>query len=703
MKRSIVILSLFVMVLCRAQERLMIRGGAGETGCFAAPDGEMARMTPHVKLAFSGEEVKIEAEIPHPEKEYLLAGKADDDAAIFGGEVLEIMLAPAPETGKYYHIGVNPDGYAYTACKRDKTWGKNVRIRAEKSAGSWRAEVVIPFREMEVARPQSGGVWRGNFGVALKAGKALFPVNWQGATSFHDISEFGEIVFGGDDFPVMDSWRCANDTVEAAIWTPEKFTRSFCRIGESVFEGKKEGGIFRFDFPLPEYVGTLKNRLDCRFFAVDDSGAEVLVRQGLAPFEKHDRFELDSFYCRAGDGFLSYTHQAEGKAVLVVWWRGEKEVFSCVGAPKSGKIPLAGLAPGRYTVDLTAGKRRTTALFFVVPEDFAPPEIGENAVLTAQDGMLRLDGKPLFLFGGSEAPKFPLPFDAAFNLGNGKDAFQRNAIRFTPQPGIKRSAVYPDAGRIVGDLVPQIAEAYAKNPDHKRKFARLAYEGQLPLRVRTAEGKTGMLDPAAVFCDLYETLKTRFPERYYSIHVDHLDLVPRYRKACDILELTSWRSTFSAYPARFLASDMRRAKELAGKKPVLFWFGASLPSVELRPAEILRFAVYTAMLERVNGIVFHLGHGGVPREKGRIWSLLSGINAETQAIYPALAGGRDIPDFVRTPAPDFRLAAREFGGAIYFVAVNLSEEEKVLAVETRSGAVRERFAPLEVKVRVFTP
>ena len=703
MKRSVVILLILAAVLRGAEVRLTVSRGVGETGCFAAADGEMPDMAPRVKLIFSDEEVKIQAEIPHRGSEYFLAGKSDDDAAIFGAEVLEVMLAPAPETGKYYHIGVDPDGHAYTACKRDKAWGKNVRVSAEKNVESWRAEIVIPFREMEVSRPRSGDVWRGNFGVALKTKDALSPVNWQGATSFHDIAEFGDIVFGGEEFPVVDSWCCAHDKVQATLYAPESFTRSFCRIGESVFEGKKQGGFFRFDFPLPEYVGTLKNRMHCHFFAVDGCGMEVFVRQGLAPFEKRDRFELDSFYCRAGDGFLSYTHQAEEKAVLVVWWRGEKEVFSCADAPKSGKIPLAGLAPGRYMVDLTAGKRRTTALFFVVSDDFAPPEIGENAVLTARDGMLRLDGKPLFLFGGSEAPKFPLEFESAFNLGNGKDAFQRNAVRFTPQPGIKRSVIYPDAGRIVSDLVPQIAEAYAKNPDHKREFARLAYEGQIPLRARTATGAAGQVDPEKIFTSLYGELKSRFPARYYSIHVDHLDLVPRYLKACDILELTSWRSTFSAYPARFLASDMRRAREMAGKKPVLFWFGASLPSVELRPAEILRFAVYTAMLERVNGIVFHLGHGGVPREKRRIWSLLAGINAETQALYPALAGGRDVPDFVRTPAPDFRLTAREFGGAIYFVAVNLSEEEKVLAVETRSGTVRERFAPLEVKVRVFTP
>jgi hypothetical protein len=112
-------------------------------------------------------------------------------------------------------------------------------------------------------------------------------------------------------------------------------------------------------------------------------------------------------------------------------------------------------------------------------------------------------------------------------------------------------------------------------------------------------------------------------------------------------------------------------------------------------AEELRAAVYCALINNISGVIFHLGHGGLRQERTRLWSLISGINAEIQPIYREFASGKEIPGFVRKVKGNFAYSVRKCGNVIRMLAVNLNPAEQTLDMQTAAGSFKIKLSPFE--------
>ena len=74
-------------------------------------------------------------------------------------------------------------------------------------------------------------------------------------------------------------------------------------------------------------------------------------------------------------------------------------------------------------------------------------------------------------------------------------------------------------------------------------------------------------------------------------------------------------------------------KSLNGK-PVIFWMGVTIPNNTCRKAEELRAAIYLHIIHGGSGTIMHMGHGRLPFERSRLWSVIRGINGEIASFYP---------------------------------------------------------------------
>ena len=124
----------------------------------------------------------------------------------------------------------------------------------------------------------------------------------------------------------------------------------------------------------------------------------------------------------------------------------------------------------------------------------------------------------------------------------------------------------------------------------------------------------------------------------------------------------------------------------------------TIPDPFCRTAEELRAGVYLAVLHDMAGVIFHMGHGHLPESRTRLWSLISGINAEIRSFYPAFRKGKALPNFVLEATPDLAYAARRDGNRVTLIAVNLSGAENSFSLKTRGGAVRGTLTPYEPRI-----
>ena len=61
------------------------------------------------------------------------AKKPTDDMTLFGGEHVELLIAPrgVNDGGRYYHLALNPAGSLYDAKGRDTNWGMSGNTKTE--------------------------------------------------------------------------------------------------------------------------------------------------------------------------------------------------------------------------------------------------------------------------------------------------------------------------------------------------------------------------------------------------------------------------------------------------------------------------------------------------------------------------------------------------------------------------------------------
>jgi len=667
------------------------------TACSAAWEGTevLPARSPRFAISFLPERFEVTVTVPFLPGELRTAGKKDDEEAMFLGDTAEFLVSPDPGSGTYFHIAMDPEGLCYTARKRDTSWEPRISRSVTKHDGFWEMRLGIPYAALGTTRPRPGTVWRANFAakVPSSAGGKL-GASWSGARDFHRIEDMGELVFSSrpEETPRLLSWKIGDGVFEAVLFVPEKYagSRARCRLGEKTWPARGSGLLRKWEIPVGGNYLFPKNFIPVEIALETPGGTDKLSGRIGVPCPH--TLETDSFHYTPDMTQVRFIHTFPQPAELRLK-TPEGRILFRGSAPAGGAVPLAGLAPGRYTLELRSGTLRTSRLI-VLTRTLSPRPVGREEKFEITDGLFRLGGKPVFLAGGSSTPRAHLQGQHVFNLKSGNCGSLPGAVSLRGLPTYmlirRRPAVYrlkPEAEKIIDARL-------AETPPGNREICRLCYEAQIPL-VAGDEKSPRPADAAAHYARQYAMLKKRAPERYFSIHVDRPEALEKFIGSCDVFEYASWRSSYARNMMRHLVGDMERLREKAGKKPVIFWLGGSIPDGECRLAEELRAAAYCAVACGLNGVVIHLGHGGLRPERRRLWSVISGIAAEMQDVYEDFAAGTPEPGFVTELSGDFFCAARRCGGKVRVIVVNMRGSEQRLRLKTRSGETDEVLTPFE--------
>ena len=667
----------------------------GEMSC---ADGTVPERSPAFEIRLLPEALHVAVEIPHaPDAPPVVAGTRDGETAIFGGETAEVMIAP---DGKdYFHFAMNPAGRLYAARGRAPLPAPAaVTGKARREPGCWRAEFTIPFRLLGAAPPRPGQRWRFNAMATTDDGRKKRSFSWSAAKNFHDPARFGTLHFDAAPGIVLRRRQVRNEVLEAELVVPMEGAVPRLQLAGRPEPGRRDGRVWRWnlpisgDFVVPKYNLPLTVEVNDRAGKTIFSAAATLIGRG-----RHT-LELDKFYCEPTDRTARFRHDFPLPARLICRRAADETMCFERECGSTGTIDLSGLAPGAYTVEIRSGKRRTSRTVVLTGPEFILPPTAETAELEIVNGILRLGGAPVFAVGASSTPRPRPQFAPAFNLASGAYAIQPNAIELEGLSGVKlirRPGL--TAFRIGADWTSRVDAHLTRIANRRRAVRRLAYEAQFPLFQEDGAGGERRLDPLKFYPDLYRQLKARHPRQLLSVHSDEAAAMPILAAGCDILECAFYSSSFAESMMEHLERDARHARHSAGDRPVLLWLGGSIPDAECRLPEELRCAAYCAMLENLNGVMIHMGHGGVSPERTRFWSLISGIGRELAAIYPFVAEGEALPGFVKNVSGGVRWGAWQRNGVICLIAVNRAPEERDVTLDTERGPVRGRFTPWEAR------
>lgn len=625
------------------------------------------------------------------------SGISDDHVSIFGKDVAEFLISTDPEQKIYYHFAIDPAGHCYTAKKRDRSWNPAIRTSTGINKDSWEAIFQIPYKEIGTTRPDKNTVWRANFASKVPAGRGMDSVSWSGAYSFHNISEMGIIDFRGNQHPVLLNWNAENDIFSAKLFIPPHLakSRAECEIDGMKYPGDRSGDLHLWQIPLQENYVYHKIHKKVRIALYSPEGKLLFERTSAIESAVSENLVLEYFYCSNKVGKVSYTHTFKQPAVLLIKDHSGKTLGSSP-APSSGSFPVKDLVPGRYVIELKTAERRTSRVLQIVPENFAPPAISDNAALEIKNDKLYLDGHPVFLLAHSGHRKNFPEINPVFNMnirqwtrGRQDNAVElrMTGIYFFNRKPFLSAHLRKDADKIFKDAVTQ------KLPS-KRIITRLAYEAQIPVTVGSTSSPR-RIDTAKYYADLYKKAKLLAPDRLFSIQSDAIERWDDFYGSCDIFEAASYKSSYAVDMMPELENNMRYIRRKAGRKPVIFWLGGSIPNGTCRTAEELRAGVYYAIMLGLNGSIFHIGHSGIDISRTRIWSLISGINAEIQTIYREFASGREVKNFVTDIKGNFLYSARLCGDKICMIVINKNGSEQKLQMKTLSGDLDMTLTPFE--------
>lgn len=546
--------------------------------------------------------------------EKIRVGKGDGPYAMFGGDTAEVFLQPEPGSGTYYHFALDSAGRTYMAKNGDSRWTPPVKVDMKAQVFSerkWSAVFIIPFAALSAAVPQKETEWKANF---------VFGKSWAQTSDYHDPGQFGTLVFGKSaDTDVLDSMRL-EDGGKKLVYK---------------FIGKEEQTVL---------CGG-RGHKNIGFYEVRHGDT---VHRFLAPgMNFNDAVKLDKFYYNAGEPV-----QITADSNTFVLRDGSGKITKI-----SGK-EIKNLPAGPY--NLTDEAANCTVSFLVQnPVSEIPQPTGKLGILNNR--VLTADGKPFYPVMLSDAATAK-PF--LHIIGGVSCGFARE-----PVTGYLFNR---DTDEQVKHLAPFVNRtAKVKLP----VLHRILYESQLPLMVKDKDGSiTVEADQAKFYQEIYQKFKTAYPDRIFSIHADGNNQLKERAEACDVFEYASWGSGYASAVMPSLKRDIEQLRYYVPEKPVLLWLGGSIAGNSQRTAEELRCAIFLSLVRNCAGNVIHLGHGGIPKERKAIWSLMNGIQQEINRIYPDFVSGKDVTEKYAGGRPEmFYLSARERkDGSLFIVAVNTS-------------------------------
>ena len=738
MKLSWMALLAFVLPLISLSAEKLYLNPSAECGVFTTTKGEWASMVQSdVKLGYDSDYLYLDVLCKAaPDSSFAIAGKKDDDLSIFGGEVFEFQIAPPKQNGDYYHLAFSPSGYLYSAKRRDTQWNPEGLVRSSKVTGNeWRFRLAVPFRALGESTPAKGDVWKVNLArTAVIPGKGSESSSLSGATDFHDVKQFADVVFGAEpSSPAIllrkISFSSNGYSFEfASPALPQELKAELVLDGKTVFSKNipAQNGKLIFSGTLEKDYLPLKEILSVSLRLRDPkTDAELFRKDSLVNLSGLDMLQLDRYYYTVQDKELRYKQLLTGKNATMRIWKGNQVIRTIPGVQSEGTIRFTeadpALTPGRYVLEIMDGHARTSRVFFILDKPLAPPEIPDKSQLKITENGLELGNVPVYLIGISGTLKAFLQFTPAFNLAYASFGNQKNAVQLAGLPGaplIRKpftGIVYPPLDQHLKKIDSYLAGQNPASP----ALHRIAYEAQIPAVVKMPDGSVVPQETDERMSQIYAHAKKAAPGLIYSIQTDNPSKIAVFSKSCDVFEVAFYSSSYAQNLIPRLRADMERVTESVPKgKPVIFWLGGTIPNTSCRLAEELRCGVYMSIAYGFAGNIFHMGHGFLPAERTRLWSLISGIGTEVQRFYPAFARGKNAAGFVRkAPADSFIWKAVDTGDSVMLLAINTTSSENTfdLTVNAESvklfgeteeislsnGVFKDLFTPYEPKVFVF--
>ncbi len=526
--------------------------------------------------------VKLSGNVPG---EKIRVGTGSGPYAMFGGDTAEVFLQPEPGSGTYYHFALDSAGKIYMAKNGDTRWQPpaKVEMKAEiVSDRKWIATFRIPYAALSAPVPEKDSDWGANF---------VFGNSWAETSDYHDSSQFGGLRFGQTaPFPDRIESMKLEDGGKNLVTV---FTGGKKQIIPGGERGHKNIAVFNISY----------GEWDQTFLA---SGMNF-----------NDAVKLDKFYYN------------EGESVQIT---ADRSTFTLRdGFGKAVKITgkeIKGLTAGHYS--LTDEAANCTVSFLVQnPEKEIPPPAGKLGLLNSR--ALTADGKPFYpiMLSAAATAKPFLHIAGGVSCGFARE----------PVTGYIFSKDTEEQVKHLASVLRQTEKV--KLP----VLHRILYESQLPLMVKDKDGSvTVEADQAKFYKEIYQKFKAVYPDRIFSIHADGNNQLKERAEACDVFEYASWGSGYAPAIMPYLRRDIERLRYNVPEKPVLLWLGGSIAGNSQRTAEELRCAVFLSLIYNCAGNVVHLGHGGIPKERKAIWSLMNGIQQEINRIYPDFVLGKDVTD-----------------------------------------------------------
>ena len=358
------------------------------------------------------------------------------------------------------------------------------------------------------------------------------------------------------------------------------------------------------------------------------------------------------------------------------------------------------MEPGRYVLEYSWEKNRTSRVFFIAPEKTVEtPELPQKGKLAVNGKNLKFDGKPFYLLGisGGSETHFPVPPGFTLNYGKG---FRKNALPYRGIPG-RRYVRKPASGyAYFKNWESMVTNHFEKlKKEDKSSWNLLCYEASLSVLHTKPDGSLEV-DPEGhlIYKKIYGMAKKIAPGSVFSIQVDNLDLLKNYTDCSDILEYAGWNSSYHRVNMiENFGKDFDFVRNLAPEKPLVVWLGGSIPNAKCRTAEEIRAGVYYTILKGGAGNIIHMGHGGIPKERTRFWSMLSMLQREVDSFFPELKTWKEIN--LKLPENIIGKAVAGPAGESLIVLLNLTDSELVKEIELPGiGKKTLTFTPFEPMV-----
>ena len=635
------------------------------------------------------------------------AKKPDDDMTLFGGEHVELLIAPfgLNNDGKYYHFALNPAGSVYHATRHDTEWNLDNVCKTEVHPDRWVATFEIPVMAMTLDKTgATGNMWNVNFCRTIKKkGKDAEHTSWTGASDFHDITTMGQLHFNKAPLPdQLRIFHCGVDKKGMLDLNLRKVDKAHAFVqvydnDEFVTTLKLNGtNPFIEKVKLKDNYISLKGTKKLDLYLLGPYRVPIQdFSANLVMYEK-DFLLLDKMEYINADELTCNVLLTPGKAVIK---NDTKQFREQEITEKSTKISLKDLEPGRYVLEYTSDGKRSSRVFFITNKRAAVAELPAERKFTTKGTNLLLNKKPFFLLGISGGFRAHFPVDPGFTLAYGSGA-RKNAPGYKGIPG-RRLVRKPVTGYAYSKNWKEQVQKYMDNLGKAKKgdWNLLCYEATLAVLHPDEKGNLEV-DPKGhkIYKKIYRMAKKAAPEEIFSIQIDNMNKIEDYVDCCDVLEYASGRSSYNlTNMIEKLGEDFDHVRSFAKKKPLVLWLGGTIPNTVCRSAEEIRAGVYYTIIKGGVGNIIHMGHTGMPATRTRFWSMLSMLPGEVDSFYADLKTWKETE--IKLPKKLIGKAVTGPEGQLLLVVLNTSLGEVQAEIELPGfGKEKLTFTPLEPRV-----